>query len=86
MNNRNETRNGETMTTETKNRKDAENAYAAERMQCESLLDEIRQAIEDLPAPDDSSLGSINWAHVGSVAHVRSRLEDVAACLRGDER
>jgi hypothetical protein len=46
-------------------RETAEHAYTAAHAEAMVLLDTIRQQLQDLPAPDTTT---INWGHVGNVS------------------
>ena len=62
----------------------AEAAYLQAHTQACDLLGHIEELLHDLPAPENEDL-PINWAHVGSVQEVVSRLTSVVAFLSGNE-
>jgi hypothetical protein len=54
----------------------AETAYAEQHAAAAALLQQLSSALFDMPAPD-----RINWGHVGSVAEIRSQLEQTLAFM-----
>ena len=54
-------------------------------MIAKGLLERIEELLFDLPAPGDDE-HPINWAHVGDVNEVNSRLSAVVAFLEGTEQ
>ena len=59
----------------------AEETYLKQHTQAAGLLEELQEALFDLPAPDSEV--PINWAHVGTVTEVRKQLEETLAFLKG---
>lgn len=60
------------------NRKTLEDRYTAASMEALRLIDQIRDKVQDLPAPDSDG---ITWGHLADLDLIISRLKDVA----GDE-
>ncbi len=58
-----------------KNRQRVEDAYTATHIRALTLLEDMHQTIEDMPAPDDEH--SVNWEHVGSLQYVCERLKEL---------
>lgn len=57
----------------------AQDAYLESHTEALGLLEELQQALFDLPAPDGEV--AINWAHVGTVAEVRDQIKRTLAFL-----
>jgi hypothetical protein len=55
-----------------------QDAYAAKAAQALGLIEQLREKIEDLPAPDSRG---INWGHVGDLC----RMVDVLREALGEE-
>ena len=72
------------MDTKTRNRLHAADAYTANLAGCETLLNEIRDHLADMPAPDDDC--EIRWVRAEAIADVRAQLADIRAFFSGDER
>ena len=60
----------------------AEAAYENAHLVAQDQLERIRELLFDLPAPGDDE-HPINWAHVGSISHVNSKLSEIVAFLEG---
>ena len=58
-----------------KNTARTEDAYTAAHVRTLTLLEDLHQTIEDMPAPDADHL--INWEHVGSLQHLCERLKEL---------
>lgn len=58
-------------------------AYEQSHDEAVHLVEQIRDALYDLPAPCGEV--PINWGHVGTVNEVRNRLKSVLAFLNGTE-
>lgn len=52
----------------------APDAYGAAHAKGLALLAQLRQRIEDMPAPDTDG---INWSHAGSMGHVNAQLREL---------
>ena len=50
----------------------AQDAYAAAHLEALSLLDELKNRIEDAKAPDEET----HWGHVGDMAHMVEILKE----------
>jgi hypothetical protein len=61
---------------------EAEAAYENAHIVAQDQLERIRELLFDLPAPGDDE-HPINWAHVGSVNEVNSKLSEIIAFLEG---
>lgn len=59
----------------------AEDAYVAHHAEAAALLEQLQEALFDLPAPDGEI--PINWAHVGTVAELRRQLAEALAFVGG---
>lgn len=59
----------------------AEDAYVAQHAEAAALLEQLQEALFDLPAPDGEI--PINWAHVGTVAELRRQLAEALAFVGG---
>lgn len=59
----------------------AEDAYVAHHAEAAALLEQLQEALFDLPAPDGEI--SINWAHVGTVAELKRQLAETLAFVSG---
>ena len=57
----------------------AETAYAEQHAAAAALLQQLSSALFDMPAPEGDT--RINWAHVGSMAEIRSQLEQTLAFM-----
>ena len=55
-----------------------DNAMTSQAAKFESLIEQIRNAFYDLPAPESEFL---KWSHVGSAEHVNSELRDILQFL-----
>jgi len=62
----------------------AEEAYLAAHAQANTTLDEIRELLFDLPAPESET--HIHWGHVGVLSHVNSLLLQVKQFLAGENQ
>ena len=51
---------------------------------CLERLEQLQQAMFDLPAPDSDV--EIDWGHVGSVTEIANQLEQTLAFTTGGER
>jgi len=60
----------------------AEEAYLERHTQAAHLIQQLGEAIFDLPAPDGDV--TINWGHVGSVAELNSQLSTALAFIQGN--
>ncbi|TWU62272.1 hypothetical protein [Crateriforma conspicua] len=58
------------------NRDRIEDAYAAAHIRALTLLEDLHQTIEDMPAPG-SDEHPLDWGHVGSLNHVCEQLADL---------
>lgn len=58
-------------------------AYEQSHDEAVHLVEQIRDALYDLPAPDGEI--PINWGHVGSLNEVANRLRATLAFLNGTE-
>lgn len=58
-----------------------EDAYVQRHASAIALLQSIQGKLMDMPAPDGDV--QINWAHVGSVAHVDEQLKEILQFLGG---
>jgi hypothetical protein len=57
-----------------------EDAYVAAHIATLTLLEDLHEIVEDLPAPgNDEHL--IDWGHVGSLQHVCERLKELKTFL-----
>ena len=59
-------------------RQEKDNAMTSQAAKFESLIEQIRNAFYDLPAPESEHL---KWSHVGSAEHVNSELRDILQFL-----
>ena len=59
----------------------AQDAYLEKHTEALKLLEQLQQALFDLPAPDGEV--AINWAHVGTVAEVKRQLAETLAFVGG---
>lgn len=57
----------------------AQDAYLEKHTEALGLLEELQQALFDLPAPDGEV--AINWTHVGTVAEARDQIKRTLAFL-----
>ena len=57
-----------------KNTARVEDAYTTAHVRALTLLEDLHQIVEDMPAPDTDH--PINWEHVGSLQHLCERLKD----------
>jgi hypothetical protein len=60
----------------------AEDAYIADHAQAYELLDQIRELLSNMPAPESET--PIHWGHVGNISQVNEQLKDIATFLRGE--
>ena len=51
----------------------AQESYARHHGQALALVDQVREMLEDMPAPDDS----INWGHVGDLGRIETLLREI---------
>ena len=58
------------------NRDSIEHAYTAAHIRALTLLENLHQRIEDMPAPSDDS-PAIGWDDVGTLRHLCARLEEL---------
>lgn len=63
--------------------KTAEQAYSLRHSEALALLEQLRESIENMPAPDGDT--PINWGHVGSIRHVNSKLREIIAFIDGED-
>lgn len=61
--------------TSTQVRQSAEDCYAIQHVNVLYKLERLRNAIENLPAPDGEV--PINWGHVGSLDHANRKLQEI---------
>lgn len=57
-----------------------ERAYTAAHVQALTLLEDLHESVEDLPAPDSdprSEAAPLNWEHVGSLQHLCEQLREL---------
>jgi hypothetical protein len=59
-----------------------EEAYLEQHTQAAHLIQQLGEAIFDLPAPDGDV--AIDWGHVGSVAELNRQLSAALAFIQGD--
>jgi hypothetical protein len=52
----------------------AQDSYSRHHAEALGLIEQLRQQIEDLPAPDDDT----HWGHVGNLAHLVLQLRAIA--------
>ena len=57
-------------------RQKAEDAYVAAHIEALTLLEDLHQTVEDMPAPGDEE-HPINWGHVGSLNHLCEQLREL---------
>ena len=62
----------------------ATGAYVQHHAQILATLDEIREMVEDLPAPDFEGFEP-NWGHAGDLATYASRLTEIRNAIAGGE-
>jgi hypothetical protein len=55
---------------------DMQDRYVSAHAEALAMLDQVRDTIEDYPAPDTDG---VTWGHVGELAWVVSRLQQIAA-------
>ncbi|MCM2370690.1 hypothetical protein [Aporhodopirellula aestuarii] len=53
-----------------------EHAYTAAHIQALTLLEDLHESVEDLPAPG-SEAAPLNWEHVGSLQHLCEQLREL---------
>lgn len=53
-----------------------EHAYVKAHIQALTLLEDLHQSVEDLPAPGGET-GSLDWGHVGSLQHLCEQLREL---------
>ncbi|QDV62615.1 hypothetical protein [Crateriforma conspicua] len=53
-----------------------EDAYVAAHIRALTLLEDLHQTIEDLPAPGSDDY-PLDWGHVGSLNHLCEQLADL---------
>ena len=58
------------------NKAKLEDAYIAAHIRALTLLENLHETIEDLPAPDQDS-HPIDWGHVGSLHHICKQLVEL---------
>ena len=58
------------------NRDKIEDAYSAAHIRALTLLENLHQRIEDLPAPGNNEQ-PIDWGHVGSLNHLCQQLAEL---------
>ena len=54
------------------------NAYAQKHAQALELIESIKESLQDMPAPDDTT----NWAHVGDMGRVVDNLIQASESAR----
>lgn len=59
-----------------------EDAYIAAHANSVTLLRELQQMVENLPAPNGET--PIHWGHVGDLGHVNALLQQASNFLRGE--
>jgi hypothetical protein len=62
----------------------AEANYVTWHNRCLERLEQLQQAMFDLPAPDSDI--QIDWGHVGTVTEIANQLEQTLAFVTGGER
>jgi hypothetical protein len=55
---------------------DLQDRYVSAHAEALAMLDQVRETIADYPAPDTDG---VTWGHVGELAWVVSRLQEIAA-------
>ena len=55
------------------NTRTAEDAYAEAHAEAIALLEEIREQVEDMPAPNEKT----NWGHVGDMNRIVTLLRSI---------
>ena len=60
----------------TKNQDRIEDAYCAAHVAALTLLEDLHQIVEDMPAPAEDA-HSIDWGHVGSLKHLCEQLREL---------
>ncbi|MBB3205561.1 4'-phosphopantetheinyl transferase EntD [Rhodopirellula rubra] len=67
-----------------KNRDKMENAYAAAHIRALTLLEDLHETVEDMPAPGNEEF-PIDWGHVGSLNHLCEQLAELKKHFASDE-
>jgi hypothetical protein len=66
------------------NRENIEDAYAAAHIRALTLLENLHERVEDLPAPGNND-HPIDWGHVGSLNHLCEQLAELKKQFALDE-
>ena len=53
----------------------AQDAYASTHAECTGLLEQIRDTLDNAPAPDDTT----TWSHVANLAHLADQLRTIVS-------
>jgi len=61
----------------------AETAYAEQHAAAAALLQQLQDALFDMPAPDGET--SIHWGHVGSAGEITRQLRETLAFVTGED-
>ncbi|WP_413431766.1 hypothetical protein [Crateriforma spongiae] len=57
-------------------RQKIEDAYAVAQIRALTLLEDLRETVEDMPAPGNEEF-PIDWGHVGSLNHLCEQLAEL---------
>ncbi|MCX6602543.1 MAG: hypothetical protein NTV52_03000 [Acidobacteria bacterium] len=60
------------------NRQEMDNAMTSQAAKFESLIEQIKTAFYDMPAPESDAL---KWGHVGSAEYVNKELSEILQFL-----
>lgn len=73
------------MKTTTIKSESAADAYAAEYAKAIMLLDEIREVLNDMPAPENReyNAAAINWCNVGDIQEINHQLRSIITFVCG---
>ena len=55
----------------------AQDSYARHQLQALAMVDQVREMLEDMPAPDES----IHWGHVGDLGRIEALLHEILGDL-----
>ena len=55
----------------------AQDSYARHHFQAMAMVDQVREMLEDMPAPDES----IHWGHVGDLGRIEALLHEILGDL-----
>jgi hypothetical protein len=61
----------------------AETAYVDQHAAAAALIQQLQDALFDMPAPDGDT--PINWGHVGSAAEITRQLRETLAFVTGED-